>query len=116
MWDTFGDQFIKETLSAGRDAIARAVVAYCDGMTVRTFVGETQGQIANTARGSRKFYWDTVFVPKDAGAAEGKTYAEDADDPKFGLEFKVLNLSQSTQAMLDFLEYLRGVRTPQLWR
>ena len=53
-------------------------------------------------------------MPKDVGAAEGKTYAEIVDDPKFGLEFKVLNLSQSTHAMLDFLEYLRGLRTPQL--
>jgi XTP/dITP diphosphohydrolase len=116
MWDSLGDRFIEETQSAGRDAIARAVVGYCDGMTVKTFIGETEGQIAEAARGSRKFYWDTVFVPKDAGAAAGKTYAEIVDDPNFGLEFKVMKLSQSTHAMLSFLEYFTAVRTPQLWR
>lgn len=117
MWDTLGDRFIEETRSAGRDAIAKAVIAYCDGMSVKTFVGEREGRIAENPRGSRKFYWDTVFVPKDpAGGVSGKTYAEIVDDPKFGLKFKVLNLSQSTQAMVQLLEYLRRARTPQLWR
>src|SRR5688500_5551281 len=32
MWDTLGDRFLGETASKGRRAIARAVVAYCDGM------------------------------------------------------------------------------------
>jgi hypothetical protein len=31
MWDTLRDRFVDETKSAGRLAIARAVVAYCDG-------------------------------------------------------------------------------------
>jgi inosine/xanthosine triphosphate pyrophosphatase family protein len=117
MWDVLGDRFINETQSAGREAFARAVVAYCDGMSVKTFVGETAGTIANTIRGARKFYWDTVFIPQNTPAeAAGKTYAEIVEDSKLGLEFKVLKLSQSTQAMITFLEYIKGVRTPQLWR
>ena len=49
MWDTLEDRFVDETKSAGRQAIARAVIAYCDGMTVRTFVGERAGTIAKEA-------------------------------------------------------------------
>lgn len=116
MWDTLGDKFLEETHSAGRKATARAVVAYCDGKGVRTFVGETQGRLADSVRGNREFYWDTVFEPSDAtGAANGKTYAEIVDDPSLGLEYKVLRLSQSTRAMLNLLEYLRTKGEPDLW-
>jgi XTP/dITP diphosphohydrolase len=74
MWDTLKDRFIEETGSAGRRAIARAVIAYCDGKQVRTFTGEREGTIAATPRGSREFYWDTVFMPDDlTGAGNGLT-------------------------------------------
>jgi len=117
MWDNLGAQFVEETRSAGRRATARAVVAYCDGMSVQTFVGDTTGSIAPLPRGSRQFYWDSVFIPDDpSGAASGKTYAEIVDDPALGLEYKVLQLSQSTRAMLKFLEYLRKSEAPALWR
>jgi XTP/dITP diphosphohydrolase len=115
MWDALGEGFIEETQSAGRSAVARAVVAYCDGMTIKTFVGETSGRIADRPRGSRKFYWDTVFVPDDpSGKANDKTYAEIVDE--LGLEYKVLKLSQSTRAMTKFLDFLYRSRVPDLWR
>ena len=63
MWNCLDTSFIAETGAAGRSAKARAVVAYCDGKQIRTFVGETQGTIASSPRGSRRFYWDTVFIP-----------------------------------------------------
>jgi inosine/xanthosine triphosphate pyrophosphatase family protein len=114
MWDVLGDRFLLETGSAGRRALARAVVAYTDGMTVKTFVGERCGVLAGSPRGSRAFYWDTVFVPDDPGGkGEGNTYAEIVDDPALGLEYK-LRLSQSTAAMLNFLEY-RQSHPPPLW-
>ena len=116
MWNTLGDRFIQETQSAGRNAKARAVVAYCDGMGVKTFVGEREGVVANAPRGSRQFYWDTVFVPHDpSGRAMDKTYAEIVDDPGLGLPYKV-ELSQSTAAMKLFLEHLRRVGRPELWK
>jgi inosine/xanthosine triphosphate pyrophosphatase family protein len=116
MWDALHDQFIVETMSANREAMARAVVAYCDGMKVLTFVGEREGRIAMCPRGSSKFYWDTVFIPKDpTKTVSGKTYAEIVDDPNLGLEFKVLHLSQSTMAMIKLLEYLRSAPPPQLF-
>jgi inosine/xanthosine triphosphate pyrophosphatase family protein len=115
MWDTLGVRFVDETGSKGRAVMARAVVAYCDGKTIYTFVGETSGHIADEPRGTRDFYWDTVFVPetRDTSLRE-KTYAEIVDDPKYGLAYKVLNLSQSTRAMLKFLEF-RGSNPPALW-
>jgi inosine/xanthosine triphosphate pyrophosphatase family protein len=114
MWDVLGDDFISETHSANREAIARAIVAYTDGMGVRTFTGERKGTLADAPRGARKFYWNTVFIPEDPSKrTKGKTYAEIVDDPTLGLEYK-LKLSQSTAAMLAFLEYRRK-NPPQLW-
>ena len=115
MWDTLGDRFLEETRSAGRAATAKAVVAYCDGLTVRTFVGETTGRLADHPRGSRNFYWDTVFQPHDPdGKAVDMTYAEIAEG-SLGLEYKVVKLSQSSKAMASFLMYLGEVGRPALW-
>jgi inosine/xanthosine triphosphate pyrophosphatase family protein len=117
MWNTLNDNFIKETASANRRAIARAVVGYCDGMDVFAFTGETLGTIADTPRGNRNFYWDTVFVPDDpTGKSKDKTYAEINDDPNLGLIHKVVHLSQSTRAMLQLLEFLRKKPPTMLWR
>jgi XTP/dITP diphosphohydrolase len=115
MWDVLKDRFIEETHSANRRATARAVVAYCDGQGVRTFVGETTGTIAAEPRGGRPFYWDTVFMPDDpTGKVKNKTYAEIIDDPNLGLKYKVAHLSQSTKAMLQFVEF-RINHPPALW-
>jgi len=115
MWNALGDKFITETQSAGRPATAVAVVAYCDGKAVHTFRGETKGHIARSPRGGRAFYWDTVFVPNtSAGKSGGQTYAEIVEDPALGLKHKVRDLSQSSKAMLKFLEY-RRTANPELW-
>ena len=115
LWNTFEDQFLVETHSAGRTVIARAVVAYCDGMSVQTFVGETKGRLGNGVKGNRNFYWDRVFIPEDA-QTKGLTYSEIVEHPEFGLDYKVLKLSQSTKAMLKLLSYLRKLGQPILWR
>ena len=112
MWNELGDSFVQETHSAGRRAVARADVAYCDGMATWTFTGETAGEIALTPRGSREFYWDTVFIPDDQPKGERRTYAEIVDNS--GLQDKVLRYSQSTRAMLNFLAF-REANEPQLW-
>jgi len=112
MWNALGDKFVDETHSSGRRATARAVVAYCDGTCVKTFVGETRGTLAATPRGSRRFYWDTIFIPD--GLTAPLTFAEIADNPAFGLEYKILNLSQSSRAMVQFLEHRRH-HSPTLW-
>jgi inosine/xanthosine triphosphate pyrophosphatase family protein len=117
MWDTLKDGFVEETRSAGRCAVARAVIAYCDGKQVQTFVGERAGKIADRPRGSRKFYWDTVFIPEDAsGRSQGLTYAEIVEDANLGLAYKMRELSQSSAAMKSFLEYRLTTGDPELWR
>jgi XTP/dITP diphosphohydrolase len=117
MWNALGEKFIDETQSAGRRAIARAVVAYCDGKSVRTFTGETKGTLAERPRGARKFYWDTVFIPDNPPGKPGtKTYAEIVEDSDLGLKYKITNLSQSAKAMLKFLEFLREEGPPSLWK
>jgi XTP/dITP diphosphohydrolase len=101
MWDAIGaDGFIRSVTWAGARAIARAVVGCCDGLRVLTFVGDTNGTIANKPSGPREFYWDTVFCPDGGG---GLTYAEISG--KEGVARKVA-LSQSTKAMSACLEYL----------
>lgn len=101
MWDALGAKgFVESVRWAGDRAIARAVVGYCDGLRVRTFVGETQGTLVSEPRGSRAFYWDTVFCP-DGG--NDLTYAEISEQN--GVDQKV-KLSQSTKAMTACLEHL----------
>ncbi len=117
MWDTLKERFVEETRSAGRRAIARAVIAYCDGKQVKTFVGERTGTIADAPRGSRKFYWDTVFIPDDpSGRTRNMTYAEIVEDKGLGLPFKLKELSQSAAAMKSFLRYRIESGEPDLWR
>jgi inosine/xanthosine triphosphate pyrophosphatase family protein len=117
MWDTLQDRFIEETHSAGRRASARAVVAYCDGKHVNTFTGERAGTIADRPRGSREFYWDTVFVPDDdSERSGGRTYAEIVESKDLGLAYKMRELSQSSAAMQGFLQYRLQAGDPELWR
>ncbi|NPV24097.1 non-canonical purine NTP pyrophosphatase [Bradyrhizobium aeschynomenes] len=102
MWDSLdASKFVACCAPLGARAIARAVVGYCDGMNVTTFVGETKGVLSTTPRGDRQFYWDTVFCPDEAG---GETYAELAEGGRAGL-LKKLEISQSMRAMKLFMEY-----------
>lgn len=115
MWNALGDRFIEETAAAGKRAVARAVIGYCDGSSIHTFVGETTGTIAEEPRGKREFYWDTIFVPDvPEGGPAGMTYAEIVDAEEYGLKYKVCELSQSFKAMKAFLAH-RLANEPPLW-
>ena len=111
MWNTLGENFVAETQSRGRAATARAVIGYCDGKSVHIFLGETKGTISDAPRGSREFYWDTVFIP-EGDNPDGLTYAEIVE--KHGLPHKVTKYSQSTKAMTAFLTW-RLTHDPDLW-
>ncbi len=103
MWDSLTvEDFLARTGATGEKAVARSVVGYCDGTHVTTFVGETVGAIASTARGSRSFYWDVIFCPDGGG---GQTYAELATSGPDGLKRK-LQLSQSTKALTSLVTHL----------
>jgi XTP/dITP diphosphohydrolase len=117
MWNALGSQFVAETNSAGQRAIARAAVAYCDGKRIHSFVGDTEGTIAPKPRGTRQFYWDTIFIPDDpTGAASNKTYSEVVDDRSLGLKYKMKHLSQSSRAMIELLNFLSANSTGGLWK
>lgn len=61
-----------------RAARAQCCVGYWDGKQVRTFLGETPGEILVQPRGERHFGWDAWFQP----AGQSKTFAEMTADEK----------------------------------
>ena len=102
MWDAVGPVgFVKSVEWAGEQAIARCLIAYCNGKRVVTFVGDTVGVLADGPRGGRDFYWDTIFCP-DGGS--GRSFSEIAAGTG-GIQEKML-LSQSTKAFLQLFDYL----------
>lgn len=112
MWDALGpEEFLRRTASAGTRASARAVIGLCDGMSTRTFVGETNGVLSEVPRGAREFYWDVVFCPDDGG---GQTYAEMAAKGHAGMIQKMA-LSQSSKAMVALAEFLSRQNGPSLF-
>lgn len=114
MWNALGDKFLDELQGNNRHVVAKAVVGYCDGVQVHTFTGSTSGKLANSIRGEREFYWDTVFVPDEQKEPKNETYAELVAG--HGLEYKVCELSQSSRAMIQFLEWFRNEDPPLLWQ
>lgn len=112
MWNALGPEgFLDRIGCGGERATARAVVGYCDGMSTYTFVGETNGQLAQTPTAGRGFYWDVIFKPD--GDPSGRTYAE-ISDVDGGLEDK-LRISQSTKAIGKFAKYLSTQSGPGLF-
>lgn len=61
-----------------RAARAQCCVGYWNGREVKTFLGETQGEILVQPRGERHFGWDAWFQPRDSK----KTFAEMTDEEK----------------------------------
>lgn len=110
LWNTLGNDFLIETNSKGLNVIAKAVIAYCNGKEVNTFIGETAGVLADTPRGNRKFYWDTIFIPDPKS---NLTYAEIVEQK--GLDYKLINYSQSIKAMTAFLDYLKANPVDDFW-
>jgi len=102
MWDALdAPRFVASCSTLSTRATARAVIGYCDGMNIKTFVGETNGSLAATPRGSRAFYWDTIFCPD---GFDDRTYAEIVGDDRSGL-IKKLEVSQSIKALKKFMAY-----------
>jgi len=74
IWSAIGDRMCGLLrANDSRAAIARAILGYCDGRRIHLFRGETEGEVAERARGDyNNSNWDPIFVPQ--GSAE--TYAE----------------------------------------
>ena len=110
LWNTLSDDFLKETNSKGLNVIAKAAIAYCNGKEIKTFIGETKGILADSPRGDRKFYWDTIFIPD---STLNLTYAEIVEQK--GLDYKLIHYSQSIKAMIEFLDYLKANPVDEFW-
>lgn len=61
-----------------RKARAVTCICYFDGEEIKTFVGETAGEIAREPRGTNGFGWDPIFIPE----GYEKTFAELTDEEK----------------------------------
>jgi XTP/dITP diphosphohydrolase len=73
IWNAVGDRicsFLGE--QDPRGAVAKSIVGYCDGKRVRTYTGETRGQITKAARGTYKFNWDPIFIPDGSDLTYGE--------------------------------------------
>ncbi len=71
-------EHICSLLKENRKAKAITAIAYYDGEEIKTFVGETEGEIAMESRGENGFGWDPIFIPK----GYDKTFAELSDEEK----------------------------------
>ena len=78
-----------------REAIARSVIAYCDGKRIRLFEGKIPGEITLAPKGTRDYYYDSIFVP--SGCKE--TFAEMTIEKKTAISHVKL-------AYEKFIEYL----------
>ena len=79
IWDAIGDRmcsFLRE--GDKRDAKAVSLIGYCDGRRIRTYRGETAGQVATSARGDYIYNWDPIFIPE----GYDQTYGEMGPEKK----------------------------------
>ncbi len=63
--DTVGNEGLLKMLTDVEDrrAVAKTAVGFFDGNNAHVFVGEIEGTIADTIRGSGGFGWDPIFIP-----------------------------------------------------
>ncbi|MFA5432472.1 MAG: RdgB/HAM1 family non-canonical purine NTP pyrophosphatase [Candidatus Paceibacterota bacterium] len=65
-------------IKKNRKAIAITCIAFFDGKEVKTFKGETKGEIAKEPRGTNGFGWDSIFIP----FGYSRTFAEITSNEK----------------------------------
>jgi len=72
-WDKLEGKICDIVSSLGSpNARAISTVGYCDGKRVHFEEGIVNGEITKEPKGSRKFQWDTIFIP----SGSSKTYGE----------------------------------------
>jgi len=62
-----------------RSARYTSALAYRDEGGVRVFIGEVEGEIAHSIRGTNGFGYDPIFIPKEG---DGHTFGEMSDEEK----------------------------------
>jgi inosine/xanthosine triphosphate pyrophosphatase family protein len=81
-----------------RDAVARCVFGYYDGVTLELLEGSLSGTIAEHPAGERGFGWDKIFIPE--GYVVTRAELSEEDDQKTYLAVKPF------AALKDFLQQL----------
>ena len=78
IWNAVGERmcaFLREGDS--RQAVARAILGYCDGKQITLYRGETRGEVARVARGDyNRHNWDPIFIPEGSNRTYGEMGAE----------------------------------------
>ncbi|MBK8060468.1 MAG: hypothetical protein IPK33_22035 [Gemmatimonadetes bacterium] len=78
IWNAVGERmcgFLREGDS--RQAVARAILGYCDGKQITLYRGETKGAVALTARGDyNRHNWDPIFIPEGSTRTYGEMGSE----------------------------------------
>lgn len=82
IWNAVGERmcgFLREGDS--RQAVARAILGYCDGRQITLYRGETRGVVAEAARGDyNRHNWDPIFVPEGSEQTYGEMGAAGKQD------------------------------------
>ncbi len=101
MWNLMGGK-ICDLIPVGESRSAKVIsaVCYCDGRKRYSFFSETEGLIADKARGNCGFQFDPIFIPDGAN----KTYAEMNQTEK-------LTYSQATRAYEQLQSFFKLKRT-----
>ena len=88
-----------------RAARAQCCVGYWNGSNVKTFIGETSGEILVQPRGERHFGWDAWFRPNESQ----KTFAEMTPEEKD-------NVSHRGRAYRQLAKHLAAENAPSSGR
>lgn len=78
--ETVGNEGLLKMLTGveNRRAVAKTAVGFFDGNKAHVFVGEIEGMISETIRGSGGFGWDSIFIPDGFN----KSFAEMTSEEK----------------------------------
>jgi len=100
--NAIGYEGILKLLEGVEDRSARFVTAvgFCDGVHLKTFVGEMHGTISEQPSGSEGFGYDPIFIPEGFT----KTYADLTFEEK-------ISISHRSKAFKAFLEW--GTSIPE---
>jgi non-canonical purine NTP pyrophosphatase (RdgB/HAM1 family) len=67
-------------IKENRKAKAVTCIAFFDGKELKTFKGETKGEISIEPRGTNGFGWDSIFVPEGYSQTFAEITSEEKED------------------------------------
>ena len=97
-WNTLEAEVFAK-LYGNSKAVARTVIGYCDGKTIKYFSGEVAGIISEKPKGDRDFQWDCVFIPNGGTA----TFAEMGHVRKNQISMRKIALDSFAMGLEEFV-------------